>query len=160
MWWAYFDVTSLLAERALSALRGEHRSRLARDAYSYPHLPMIIGIILASLGLKKVLGYVGGDDGHTLADPIYGVPAVALCGGVALYLLGHVAFRYRTTKAVHLQRPVVAVLLLALIPVAGFLPSLLTLAIVTTSMIAVIVYETLRFAEFREQVRNDPAHEG
>ena len=76
MWWAYFDVTALLAERALAGLRGEHRTRVARDAYSFGHLPMIVGIILASLGLKKALGYVGGDDGHTLADPIYGVPLV------------------------------------------------------------------------------------
>ncbi len=159
MWWAYFDVTALLAERALSALRGEHRSRVARDAYSFLHLPMIVGIILASLGLKKVLGYVGGDDGHTLDDPIYGVPLVALYGGVALYLLGHVAFKWRTTGALQWQRPVLAAVLLALIPVVSRLPAMLTLAIVTVLMIAMIVYESVRFAEFREQVRHDPPAE-
>jgi low temperature requirement protein LtrA len=160
MWWAYFDVTALLAERALAALRGEHRARLARDAYSFLHLPMIIGIILASLGLKKVLGNVGGDDGHTLADPIYGVPAIALCGGVAVYLLGHVAFKWRVLRQMLWPRPVAVVVLLALIPLAALMPALLTLGLVTAVMAAVIGYETIRFAEIREQVRHDPAHEG
>lgn len=106
-----------------------------------------------------MLGYVGGADGHTLDDPIYGVSLVALYGGVALYLLGHSAFKWRTTKMVHWQRLVVAVVLLALIPVVSSLPALLTLAVVTALMTAVIVYETVRYAEFREQVRHDPAHE-
>ncbi|MHA6796828.1 low temperature requirement protein A [Pseudonocardia bannensis] len=60
MWWAYFDVTSLLAERALAAAHGARRIRLARGGYTFLHLRMILGIIMMSLGLKKVLLYVGG----------------------------------------------------------------------------------------------------
>ena len=104
LWWAYFDVAALDSEHALAAADGEPRARLARDGYSYLHLPMIAGIILLSLGLKKVLGYVGGDDGHTWADPLYGVPLVALYGGVALFLLGHICFRLRTTGVVEWPR--------------------------------------------------------
>jgi low temperature requirement protein LtrA len=158
MWWAYFDVTSLLAERALGALRGEHRARVARDAYSFLHLPMIVGIILASLGLKKALGYVGGDDGHTIVDPIYGIPLVALYGGVALYLLGHVAFKWCAVHQVRWQRPVAAALLLGLIPVVSMLPALATLAIVTAVMIGLIGYETVAFAQFRDEIRHAPEH--
>ncbi len=40
-------------------------------------LPMILGIIMMSLGLKKVLLSVGGGEGHTIADPIYGLPLIA-----------------------------------------------------------------------------------
>jgi low temperature requirement protein LtrA len=159
MWWAYFDVTSLLAERKLAELRGEHRARMGRDGYTFLHLPMMVGIILASLGLKKALGYVGGDDGHTVADPIYGVPVVALYGGVAVYLLGHVAFKWRAVHLFHWCRPIAAVVLIALIPVVSLLPALATLAVATAVMIAVIGYETVAFSELRDQVRNDPAHE-
>lgn len=56
LWWTYFDTKSISAEHALTEARGEHRARLARDGYSYLHLPLIAGIILLSLGLKKVLG--------------------------------------------------------------------------------------------------------
>ncbi len=159
MWWAYFDVTALLAERALAGLRGEHRTRVARDAYSFGHLPMIVGIILASLGLKKALGYVGGDDGHTLADPLYGVPLVGLYGGVVLYLLGHVAFKWRVVHQFHWPRPAAAAVLAALIPVVSILPALATLGVVTAVMVALIGYETRAYAEVRERVRHDPAHE-
>ena len=59
----------------------------------------------------------------------------------------------------HWCRPIAAVVLLALIPVVSMLPALATLAIATAVMVAVIGYETVTFAEFRDQVRNDPAHE-
>jgi len=50
LWWAYFDVTSLLAERAFAACPLDDRARLARDAYSYLHLPLVAGIVLLALG--------------------------------------------------------------------------------------------------------------
>ena len=75
LWWAYFDLAMLTAERRLSAAQGEERARLARDSYTYLHLPMVAGIIFAALGLKQTLAHVG--------DPLGIIPAVALCGGVA-----------------------------------------------------------------------------
>ena len=103
LWWAYFDVVALVAERVLARATGEQRARIARDSYSLLHLPMVIGIIFLSLGLKKVLSYVGGGDGHSLTDPLYGVPLVALYGGTSLYLLAHIAFRWRNIHS--RQRP-------------------------------------------------------
>ena len=154
LWWAYFDVVALVGERVLSRVDGEQRARLARDAYSYLHLPMVLGIILMAVGLKKVLGYVGGEDGHTLADPLYGVPLYALYGGVALYLLGHVGFRLRNVHTVNWQRLVVAGLLIALIPVVSGLPALATLGVLTAVMVGLIGYEALRFAAARDRVRH------
>ena len=85
----------------------QHRSRLARDAYSFLHLPMVAGIVLLALGLKLVLQHVtnaGHDEPLTVA---------ALYGGVALYLLAHVAFKLFVTGNLSVLRIVVAVLLLA-----------------------------------------------
>jgi low temperature requirement protein LtrA len=157
MWWAYFDVTALLAERALAATTGHARALMARTAYTFLHLPLIVGVILVALGLKKVLGYVGGDDGHTLTDPIYGLPLAALYGGAALYLLGLVAFKYRTLRQLSRTRSGFAVGLLALIPVAALLPALVSLGLLATALAALIGYETHTFAEQRDQVRHpDP----
>jgi len=154
LWWAYFDVAALDSEHALTAADGENRARLARDGYSYLHLPMIAGIILLSLGLKKVLGYVGGDDGHTWADPLYGVPLAALYGGVALFLLAHVGFRLRTTGVVEWPRLVVVLVLLAAIPAMANLASLVTLAILTALVAVLVGFETVRYAEQRHNVRH------
>lgn len=158
MWWAYFDVTALITERALSTAEGERQIQLARGGYTFLHLPMIVGIVLMALGLKKVLGYVGGEDGHTVADPIYGIPLAALYGGAALYLLGHVGFKRYLTGSLNLERLVVVVLVLALIPVVAMLPALVSLAVLAVVLSGLIGYETFRYAEQRREVRG-AAHE-
>ena len=58
VWWAYFDVSALLGEHALASEPPETRARLARNAYSFAHLPLMLGIVLVAFGLKKVLLYV------------------------------------------------------------------------------------------------------
>ena len=57
---------------------------------------MVAGIVLLALGLKKTLEHV--------EDPLKLVPAVALLGGTALYLLAHVAFRYRNIHSFNWHR--------------------------------------------------------
>ena len=145
LWWAYFDLVMLVAERRLSAAKGEERARLARDSYSYLHLPMVAGIIFVALGIKQTLAHVG--------DPLEAIPAVALCGGVALYLLGHNAFRLRDIGSVSVPRLVVTVLCCALIPVAVSIPSLIILAILAGLLCALAAFETVRSREFRRELR-------
>lgn len=113
---------------------------LARNGYSYLHLPMIVGIIMMALGLKKVLSTVAGDGGHTLTDPISGVPLAALYGGAALYLLAHVGFKVCLTGSVSRARLTVVVLT----PLVAGLPALATLAVLTAVLVALIAYETVR----------------
>ena len=145
LWWAYFDLFMLVAERRLFAAKGVDRARLARDAYPYLHLPMVAGIIFVALGIKQTLAHLG--------DPLGIIPAVALCGGVALYLLGHNAFRLREVGSVSVPRVAVAVLCCALIPVAVSFPSLLILATLAGLMCALVTFETMRSREFRRVLR-------
>src|SRR5919106_3420625 len=145
LWCVYFDLLMLVAERRLFAAKGEERARLARDAYPYLHLPMVAGIIFVALGIKQTLAHVG--------DPLGSVSAVALCGGVALYLLGHNAFRLRDVGSVSVPRLVVTVLCCALIPLAVSIPSLITLAILAGLMCALVAFETMRSREFRRELR-------
>ena len=145
LWWAYFDVVAIVAERKLHELTGTAQLRMARDSYSYLHLPMIAGIILFAVGVKKTMGDVD--------EPLKLVPAVALCGGVALYLAAHVAFRLRNVHSWSVRRVVVTALLLAAIPFALELPALATLALVAALVSGLIAYEAIRYAEARERVR-------
>ena len=147
LWWLYFDVVALAAARRLEQARGGERNRLARDSYSFLHLPMIAGIVLIALGLKKTLGDVGA--------PLAAVPAAALLGGSALYLLAHVAFRLRNVRTLSTQRLVVAVLLLALVPAAREVPALAAVGGVTALLVGLITYEALRFAPQRARLRQE-----
>ena len=146
LWWLYFDVVALVAERRLRQTPGNAQLAMARDSYSYLHLPMVAGIILVAVAMKKTLGDVG--------EPLKAVPAFALCGGVALYLVAHVLFRLRNVHSLNRQRLVVAAILLALLPLAVELPALATLSIVAGVMTALIAYEAVRFAAARDRVRH------
>jgi len=151
-WWIYFDVVALVAERRLSgAAAGKEQNEMARDSYSYLHFPMVAGIVLIALGMKKTLGHV--------EDPLKLVPAVALLGGTALYLLAHVAFRLRNVHSLNVRRLVVAILALALFPLAVEIPSLATLAILAVLLVLLIAYEAVRYAEARDRVRHRLASE-
>src|SRR4051812_30629544 len=58
-WWLYFDVVAVVAARRLARLPvGREQNSMARDSYSFLHLPMIAGIILVALGMKKTLAHV------------------------------------------------------------------------------------------------------
>jgi low temperature requirement protein LtrA len=130
---------------------GREQNAMARDSYSYLHLPMVAGIILVALGMKKTLGHV--------EDPLKLVPAFALLGGTAIYLLAHVAFRYRHIKTLNTRRIGTAALLLALLPAATELPALATLGILAVLLVALIVVETRSYGSSRNRIRHELAAE-
>ena len=153
MWWAYFDVVALVAARRLASLEDRReQNETARDSYSYLHLPMVAGIVLVALGLKKTLEHVD--------DPLKLVPAFALVGGFAIYLLAHVAFRWRNVRTINRRRLGLGVALFALLPLAVEIPALATLAILTAIACALIAYEAIRYAEHRDRVRSELAAAG
>ena len=145
LWWLYFDVVAVVAEHRFVAAVGIEQLRIARDSYALLHLPMIAGIVLFALGVKKVLEHTG--------DPLKDMPAVALCGGLALYLLAHVAFRLRNVGSVNVPRIVAAVLCLALIPVATRVAGAAVLAVLLALFVALILFEVVRYAEARARIR-------
>jgi low temperature requirement protein LtrA len=145
LWWIYFDVTALVAERRLKQATGQERAELARDSYSYLHLPLVTGIVLLALGVKKTLEYTD--------KPLDTIPAVALCGGVGLYLLAQVARRARAMRTFGVHRFVAALLAFALIPVALELDALITLALLAVLTSTLVAYEYWRFRESRARLR-------
>jgi low temperature requirement protein LtrA len=152
LWWLYFDVVSYVAERRLAqAAPGREQNEMARDSYSYLHFLMVAGIVLVALGMKQTLAQV--------EDPLKLVPAAAMLGGTALYLLAHVAFRLRNVHTLNPRRLACALLLLALVPAGVALPSLATLGLLAAVLVALIAYETVRYAEARERIRHELARD-
>jgi low temperature requirement protein LtrA len=147
IWWAYFDVVAIVAERRFREAEGMRRLRIARDSYSYLHLPMIAGIVLMALGMKKTLAHVD--------EPLDTVPAVALFGGIALYYAGHIGFRLRNVGTINRPRLVALVGCLALIPLGTEVDAVVALALATAVTSGVIAYETVRYAEARRRIRHE-----
>ncbi|HEY2717611.1 MAG TPA: low temperature requirement protein A [Solirubrobacterales bacterium] len=148
LWWIYFDLVALISSRRLTeAPVGRVQNTLARDSYSYIHLLLVAGIVLVAYGLKTVLA-------HT-ADHLHSVQAFALLGGTALYLLGLVCFRLRHVRTLNTRRFVLAILLLALFPLATKVPALATEAFVFALLWALIALELRGYDERRVRLREE-----
>jgi low temperature requirement protein LtrA len=142
LWWTYFDVVALVTARRLTiAAEGPQRNALARDSYSFLHLPMVAGIVLTALGLEETIAHV--DDALDVEH------AFALLGGVAIYLLAHVALRLRNAGTLNVERFLLALALFALIPIAVRVPAIATLAGVNVLLWSMIAYETIRIYDER-----------
>jgi low temperature requirement protein LtrA len=151
-WWLYFDVVALVAARRLAnAAEGSERNQIGRDSYSYLHFFMVAGIVLVALGMKKTLGHTG--------EALKLVPAAALLGGTSVYLLAHVAFRWRNIHTLNRQRLGVALLLPFLIFAAVEIPALLTLAILAAVICGLVAFEAIHFGAARERLRQRLLHE-
>src|SRR3954454_3295110 len=152
IWWLYFDVVAIVAARRLArAQPGRPQNAMARDSYSYLHFPMVAGIILIALGMKKTLGHV--------ESPLHTVPAAALLGGTALYLLAHVAFRYRQIRTLNTRRLGLAIVLLVAIPLSHDIAAIALLGILVALLTGLIVIETLSYGDSRARIRHELARE-
>jgi low temperature requirement protein LtrA len=146
MWWLYFDVVALVSARRLGeAEPGRVQNALARDSYSYLHLLLVAGIVMAAFGMKTVLAHTG--------SHLHWVPAFALLGGIALYLLGLVAFRWRHVRTLNRNKVLLAAVLLVLTPVATAIPALLTLAIAAALLALLVVREHAGYGDGRDRLR-------
>lgn len=147
LWWIYFDVVSLItAQRLERAAPGRERNELARDSYSYLHFPMVAGIVLTAFGLEESLPH--------LDDHLHLVPAFALLGGVAIYLLAHVALRLRNAHSISRTRLGAAVVLLALWPFATDVPALVTIVAVNVVLWPMIAWEHRHYGDGRYRLRH------
>jgi low temperature requirement protein LtrA len=149
MWWAYFDLVALVAERRLRTAPRDEQVRIARDSFTYLHLPMVAGIVVFALGVKKTLAHVD----HELDT----VPAVALCGGAAVYFLALSAFKRRNIGSFNYPRLVAASALIVLAPIATAIPALLAVGLVAAISVALVSYEFVAYAEARDRIRHGSA---
>jgi low temperature requirement protein LtrA len=150
MWWTYFDVAALAVTQRLVAVEDiKERNELARDGFSYLHLPLVAAIVLVALGLKTTLAHV--------EDPLECEAAAALVGGAALYLVAHVTFKQRCLAVLSRQRLLAAAVLLAILPFAHSLHAVVTVGAVCAVYWVLVAYETIRYADTRRAVRSGEA---
>jgi low temperature requirement protein LtrA len=144
-WLAYFDFFPIRVQQLLADRKGTERIALARDVYTYLHLPMVVGIVLFAFAMKTTLAHVG--------DELDTVPALGLCGGPALYLFAYVALRLRVARTLGGGRLVAGISCALLLPVATVVPALLALALVTAVWVALHAYEIIWWREERARTR-------
>ena len=145
LWWSYFDWLIYAVQARLAEASGTARAALARDVYSYLHLPVVAGIVLFALGMKTTLA----DTESALPT----IPAIGMFGGLAIYMLAHVAARLRMGGGFGRGRPIAAVVLVVLLPLAMRVPAIASLALVAAVCAALIAYEYARHRAERAFIR-------
>jgi low temperature requirement protein LtrA len=144
-WLAYFDFFPIRAQQLLAERRGTDRIALARDAYSYLHLPMVAGIVLFAFAMKVTLAHVGRE--------LDTIPAFALCIGPALYLFAFVLLRLRVSRSLSRGRLIAAIACAAMLPVALASPALVALTLVAAVWVVLHIYELIWWREARAEAR-------
>jgi low temperature requirement protein LtrA len=145
LWLAYFDFFSRGLQQMLVGRRGEQRVVLARDVYTYLHLPMIVGIVFFAFGMRATLADVHGE----LRAPA----AFCLTAGPAIYLLAYVVMRWRVSHSLSRGRSIATILLLALFPLAIVLPAFAALALVSAVWVCLHAYELIWWRDARGRRR-------
>jgi low temperature requirement protein LtrA len=135
LWWAYFSGDEERAERVLATTEDPaQRNRLALWGWGYAHYPMILGIIVLSVGIKKTVGYA--------FKPLDWGPAIALGVGVALFLLGHAWFLRLLRLPGGWHRLAASAAVLATIPL-GHVLAIIQLAVTPLAMAVPLIVEDL-----------------
>jgi low temperature requirement protein LtrA len=116
MWWMYFDIVAPVSEHRLAEATGVERAKLATDTYTYLHLPLIGGIMLVALGLKKALLHVADTEHYSASEGLHDLPIWALTCGAAAYLAGLSSLRRRNLGSWNVQRLALAAVLVAVTP--------------------------------------------
>jgi low temperature requirement protein LtrA len=133
LWWLYFGAVAERSREVMSS--SEDPGRLARDAYTYLHAPIVAGIIATAVG-----------DDLLIAEPshaLHGVGLAMVLGGPALFLVGESLFRLRVTGVANAKRLAVAALLVLLVPV-GSRVSALALSVSATALLSALALWELR----------------
>lgn len=147
MWWLYFDFIADAASRRLEM--SPDPNRLARDGFTYLHLPLVAGIIAYAVALKLVIKHP--------ADELTGNEILITVIGPILYLLGHAGFRYRMTSSFSTARFVAIAVLVALSPLASRIDALPFITLVMIVMLVLVVWETVQvrhwYASFAPDAR-------
>jgi low temperature requirement protein LtrA len=145
LWLAYFDFFSSGMQQLLVGRRGAQRVALARDVYTYLHLPMVVGIVFFAFGMRTALAHVHGE----LRAPA----AFCLTAGPAIYLLAYVVLRWRVSHTLSRGRSIATILLLVLFPLAVVLPAFAALALVSAVWVGLHAYELIWWRDARGQRR-------
>jgi low temperature requirement protein LtrA len=141
LWWTYFDREAPLTAQVLTEAAGARRAQLARDLFSYLHAPLILGVVFIAVGLKSVAAYP--------TEALQGLAQISLTGGAALFLLSLGGVRGRRGHRQRLDHLFGALVCLGLIPVAGYMPALATLAALVAVLVAVALVDRAQVAAAR-----------
>jgi low temperature requirement protein LtrA len=140
-WWSYFAWFQESLEDLLQRAGPHGRSNLARDAYTFAHVPIVLGIVGIAISAEEVIAHP--------SEPLAGYARFALAAGNALFLLGFVAAYRRAAGSWLFERGTAAI---AIVVLVALLPGMAALAM---GMVALGLYVPALALEAYRRARSD-----
>jgi low temperature requirement protein LtrA len=131
LWWLYFGEVAEHSRAHIAA--SEDPGSLARDAYTYLHLPIVAGVILSAVGDELLIAHPA----HALST----AGILMVLGGPIVFLLGETLFRVRMIGSANAKRVAAIAALAALGIVAPALSALALTAVVSVLLIGLALWE-------------------
>jgi low temperature requirement protein LtrA len=133
MWWMYFLGDEQAATRALEAAPEDRRPRIVLQAFFYAQVPMLIGVVAFAAGVKEGIGHPGRE--------LSGPAALALAGGVCLYLLGDAQLRHAIGAGLLTRRMVAAGLALTTVLLGTRTAAVAELATLAAVLVGAVIVD-------------------
>ena len=145
MWWSYFDWLFRVGEKALKAVTGIAQGRLARNAYSMAHYPLVAGVILFAIGTEELLAHP--------EVTLESASRWAFVGGLIIFLASESVMARLFTRQVAWER-LITIGLLGLVGLTlGGLTAAALGVVVCLVLVTTLGVETVRHREALRQLR-------
>jgi low temperature requirement protein LtrA len=145
LWWLYFNYAAAVAQRRLEL--AANRTLTARDAYTYLHVVIVLGVIVSAVGDELVIAHP--------TDVLPGEEVAAVVAGPAIYLFALSLFRLRMAGSLSPSRLIGALACVALGALGAFAPALVLMAALVGVLTTVIAYEHM--LAVRRVARGEPS---
>jgi low temperature requirement protein LtrA len=137
IWWTYFDRGAEAGREIISA--ADDPGRLGLIAYTFCHIPIVAGIIVAAAGDEIAIAHPG--------DEVSTGETALILGGPALYLMGHILFKLTVWGHISPSRLPGIAALGALVPLAAVAPALMLITAATAVLLGVVIWDLLAEAQ-------------
>ena len=147
LWWAYFHRAAVVLEEAIVHAVGKEPGRIARDAYSILHYPLVVGIIFYAVAAEEIVAHPD--------EPLEQFGRFAFSLGVSMALLAIAAAVFRVTRRVPTIRIGTAVAIMAVGAVAGSWDAVAFAAVVAVIVVASLTWTQLRPWQYEDVERSE-----
>jgi low temperature requirement protein LtrA len=150
LWRTYFNAIAVGLEQKLRESTGDDRTRMARDVFTYLHLPAVAGIVGMAVGLGVTL-----DEVAVSSHDVPGIAVATLYGGAALYLVSLAVLRWQVQGSPSVPRLALAGCLVAVGVLLSFThpAPLIDAAVVTASFVGLVTFDAVRYGSMTRQMR-------
>lgn len=149
LWWAYFHRAAVVMEHAMSAGTGQVPGRIARDAYTLLHYPLVVGIIFYAVAAEEIVAHPD--------EPLETFGRLALSLGVSLALLAIAGAVARVTGRIPTVRIGTAIVIMAIGAVAGSWTAVVFAAAIAVVVAASLTWTQLQPWQYEQVEASEPA---